>query len=368
MTRLIVILGVCYATSLIALLALGVVPGIPWEMIVSLAVHSVPMAATLAWALTSIDDRLSDRWRWAVVPGGIGFGLGLVWFFNWTIGPFVIVPAVLIAAWQFVIGKAKTFVKPLGASLLILLLGYGTVWNINYLAGHLLPMEALRDQELLDFDVALYRDWLGWQGGGVGLFPVVRSGWLLRFLEHAYMVYYDEVFLVILVLLYRRADLTRFFSIMFGCFLIGIPIFLLYPSIGPFTYQPETVLEGPWRGSSTFKLMSNVVRDWQALRAGAELQGYGYFIAMPSMHVAVATVLQVFSWQCKPVFWMLLPINVLLMLATFLLGWHYILDVPAGLAVAGVTLAGERLLRKWWSERETASHDSSVRAGAEAPG
>lgn len=171
------------------------------------------------------------------------------------------------------------------------------------------------------------------------------------------MIYYDQIFLVILVLCYRGANLARFFSVMFGCFLVGIPIFLLYPTIGPFTYQPETITEGAWRSSNTFKLMSDVVKDWQALPTGAALQGYGYFIAMPSMHVAVATVLQVFSWHCKPVFWMLLPVNVLLMLATFLLGWHYVLDAPAGLAVAGVTLGAERLLRTWWRGRE----------GAEAP-
>jgi hypothetical protein len=44
---------------------------------------------------------------------------------------------------------------------------------------------------------------------------------------------------------------------------------------------------------------------------------------------------------------MLLPINVLLMLATFLLGWHYILDAPAGLAVAGITFTGAAVLDRW---------------------
>lgn len=121
--------------------------------------------------MTSIEDRLPGRWRWAFVPGGIAFGLAFVWLFHWTAHPVVLVAAVLVAVWQLVVGRAKSFLAPLSLSLVILVLGYGTVWNINYLAGHLLSAEALRDQELLDFDIDLYRTWFCYEGAPLGYSP-----------------------------------------------------------------------------------------------------------------------------------------------------------------------------------------------------
>lgn len=359
MIRVTVILGLTYALTLGVLLTLRLVPGLPWAMLLSFVVHSLPLALSLAYAVTQLQERVSGRWSMALAPFGIAAGLALVWFFNWTIQPVAIVAVVLFSVWQFVVGAAKTFIKPLAFCILALLLGYGTIWNINYLAGYFLPEETLRDQALLDFDVAFFRAACDHDvGGQANFYPVVRHPTSLRFLEHAYMFYYDQIFLVLFVLLYKKADLTRFFSVMFGSFLIGIPVFLLYPTIGPFTFAPETILTGDWRGSSTYSLMKNVLDDWQAVRTGGNLGGYGYFIAMPSMHVAVATILQVFAWQCRPAFWLLLPVNLLLFLSTFLLGWHYVLDAPAGIAVALVTLSAARL---WdWRRGSSVSPDRGI--------
>ena len=345
MQRLIYILGTTYAVSLLALLLMGIVPGVPWSILLGFVVHLIPMALTIVWLLTRADQRLvQTTWaRLAWPPIGIIAGLLLVWFLNCTANPAVMVALSLFAVWQLVAGSARPFVQRLLLSVAVLLLGYGTVWNINYLAGALLPLESLHDRTLLDFDIALYREWLGHDvEGAIGLYPVIQDAAALRFLEHAYMLYYDEIFIVLFALLYTGANVTRFLSIMFGSFLVGIPIFLAYPTIGPFTYAPETI-QIAWHGSSTFKLMQGVLNDWLALREGAMLKGYGYFIAMPSMHVAIATVLQVFAWNCKPVFWLILPINVLLFASTFLLGWHYVLDAPAGLAVAGITLGAAQI-------------------------
>ncbi len=350
MPCLLLVLGASYTVSLTALLISGMVPGIPWAMLLSFTVHSIQLAVTLAVALTRLESRAAGRFSFAWPPLGIFAGLMLVWFFNLSVHPVVIIPLVLFAVWQFVVGPAKKFVVPLGLSLAALLLGYGTIWNINYLVGKFLPENALCDQRLLDFDVELYRDGLGHDVGGQAGLYFVPTPVPLRFLEHAYMYYYDEIFLVLLILLYRGADLARFFGIMFATFLIGIPVFLLYPTIGPFTFAPETI-SPTWHESNTYSLMSRVLQDWQAVRSGGALGGYGYFIAMPSMHVAVAVVLQTFAWRCKPAFWLLVPVNVLLMLSTFLLGWHYVLDVPAGIAVGTITLLGARLWDRWKKSR-----------------
>src|SRR5687767_1108572 len=129
MIRLALILGATYAVTLGALLALRLVPGLPWAMLLSFVVHSIPLALTFAFALTHLEERAAGRWSLAVAPLGIAAGLLLVWFFNLTMKPYVLVPLVLFSIWQFVVGTARPFIKPLGMSLLVMLLGYGTVWN-----------------------------------------------------------------------------------------------------------------------------------------------------------------------------------------------------------------------------------------------
>jgi hypothetical protein len=344
MPCLLAILGGCYLTSLIALLAVGVVPGVPWPILLGFFIQLVPLSLALVQLLAWSEKKLGG-WPGALAAGiWSALGLLLVWFCNWTAHPAVTIAVALFAVWHFVVGPGRAWLKPLGASVAVLILGFGAVWNINYLAGALIPREALIDPALIDCDLAIY-GWLGYDGAAYGMFPAVHDPAALRLLEHAYMLYYDEIFATIFVLIATRANLTRFFAVMFGCFLVGIPVFLLWPSVGPFTYTPETVAQA-WHGSNTWKLMSGVIADYDALGAGAALQGFGYFIALPSMHVAVATVLQTFLWRQRSAFWAFLPVNLLLFFATFLLGYHYVVDAPAGLAVAGVVLAADCLIRR----------------------
>ena len=52
------------------------------------------------------------------------------------------------------------------------------------------------------------------------------------------------------------------------------------------------------------------------------------------MTVATLAQLAVRPWRWA--FWTLAPINMLLIASTVLLGYHYIIDVPAGLLVAAM--------------------------------
>ena len=59
-----------------------------------------------------------------------------------------------------------------------------------------------------------------------------------------------------------------------------------------------------------------------------------YFIAFPSLHVAAAVICQLAVRGSRPVFWVLLPVTVLVVSSTFLLGYHYALDIPGGVLTA----------------------------------
>jgi membrane-associated phospholipid phosphatase len=68
----------------------------------------------------------------------------------------------------------------------------------------------------------------------------------------------------------------------------------------------------------------------------------GGLIAFPSFHVAWSVLATYVAWPKRNVFWSLVVLNVLVISSTVLLGWHYLVDVPAGIALALVCIsAGE---------------------------
>ncbi|HEX4047093.1 MAG TPA: phosphatase PAP2 family protein [Elusimicrobiota bacterium] len=70
----------------------------------------------------------------------------------------------------------------------------------------------------------------------------------------------------------------------------------------------------------------------------------GGMIAFPSFHVAWAVLTAYAARPYRRLFWGVAALNVLVVASTVLLGWHYLVDVPAGLALAALSL---------WAARET---------------
>lgn len=68
----------------------------------------------------------------------------------------------------------------------------------------------------------------------------------------------------------------------------------------------------------------------------------GGLIAFPSFHVAWSVLATYAASPFKNIFRCLLVLNTLVIASTVLLGWHYLVDVPAGIALAVICLlAGE---------------------------
>jgi hypothetical protein len=84
--------------------------------------------------------------------------------------------------------------------------------------------------------------------------------------------------------------------------------------------------------------MRLMAEEFQHLQTGGKLTGMGYFVALPSLHVAVAVLVQMTFRRTPLLFWTWLPITVLVILSTNLLGYHYLVDLPAGLLL-GFSLA-----------------------------
>ena len=236
--------------------------------------------------------------------------------------------------------KNKASLLPLCLAIIALFVGYAGVWNMNY-AILATALGRLHDPALRQIDLMVFHWGKASPGVYAGFFPLVSSRLLFGARERAYLLAFPEVLLAVLLL--RGRCLTRFLWVLFGCYWLGLVVFALYPTVSPFTYFPES-FRREWQDTSTYALMRNITAEFLAVRASQPVNGFGYFVALPSLHAAVAVVLQA-SWRHRPVhFWSFLPVNLAMCASTVILGYHYLIDLPAGVAVAGLVLGVDRLI------------------------
>jgi len=209
----------------------------------------------------------------------------------------------------------------------LLVLGYGAVWNFNSVLAPL-SVGRLGDPWLISVD-----RWLLSSATYSGVFPVFQSPWIFRLLERSYLFLFAEILTVTLWLAaFSPRDTFWWIARLFAAYAIGLLIFLIWPTVGPHIYAPES-LRPEWHDTSTFRTMQSMAIDYQRIVKGGR-GGMNYFIAFPSLHVAAAVICQLAVRGSRPVFWVLLPVTVLVVSSTFLLGYHYALDIPGGVLTA----------------------------------
>jgi hypothetical protein len=67
-------------------------------------------------------------------------------------------------------------------------------------------------------------------------------------------------------------------------------------------------------------------------------------ITFPSLHAALAMILCAVSWPNRWLWWLIIPTNFVMLAATPIEGSHYIVDVIAGIAIAGLSVAASLAL------------------------
>ncbi|MBI3098928.1 MAG: inositol phosphorylceramide synthase [Planctomycetes bacterium] len=98
--------------------------------------------------------------------------------------------------------------------------------------------------------------------------------------------------------------------------------------------------------------------EWQSIRLDQAGNAVLTFIdfwgetsrdCFPSMHAAWTVVAAVFLFRLsKPFFWVYLPVAAGLMLACLYFGFHWLIDMPAGVLVAVLSIALATGLHRWW--------------------
>jgi membrane-associated phospholipid phosphatase len=210
---------------------------------------------------------------------------------------------------------------------------------------NLLPMTNTTNQDalLIQLDRAL-----------LGVDPTV---WLERFihpvltelLTWAYASYY-LLPVILLLTLYWQGKRWEYDRVMFGivlCFFLSYVGYFLVPAVGPrftLTYLQTVDLHGV--------LAADTIRDTLNFLERFKQD------AFPSAHTAVVLVVLFYAWQfSRRLFWVFLPVVVALIFSTVYLRYHYVVDVLAGILLAGPSVVLERMVTAYWQpnqERQSA--------------
>ncbi len=151
--------------------------------------------------------------------------------------------------------------------------------------------------------------------------------WLRLTLEFSYATLpYQMSILPMVVIASRRYDLLReYYFLMLSSVFVGFIIYYFWPTTGPASVIDSSYFtEEQYATGLKFKQIHHYIKPTTI---------EGGMIALPSYHV-------IWAWMClylirpwKIAFSMLLVINVVLISACVLLGWHYPIDIVASVII-----------------------------------
>ena len=328
MTALIVGLGLLYLVMSWALRGLGHQATLPFFFLPYLVVACVPLGIALVCGL----DVLPRRRRWPVPTWTVRVlcmvgGLALTYWSHHSL----IWILIAIALFTFTVPAWTASAVRIALALTALMVGYSCVWTGNYLAAAVVGYRRI-DAMLFAFDAAFLR--AIFPVATDSLYPLATQPVAFRLLENAYEMLFPQVVVGLLLVCLHGSTRTivRWLMTLFAAYGIGLATFVLVPSVGPPIHAPET-FQTALAGTRTATLMRWMADEFHHFMSGGPLIGFGYFVALPSLHVAVSSLMQITLRPFPLLFWTWLPITILLMLSTVALGYHYVIDLPAGLAV-----------------------------------
>ena len=117
---------------------------------------------------------------------------------------------------------------------------------------------------------------------------------------------------------------------------IAIPLFAALPAVGPWHYYGYTPNAEQERTTRVFFALKS--EDWYVLES-ANVAGV---ITFPSFHTILAILSALALWRIPYVRWLAALLACLILVSTVTTGWHYLVDVLAGIAIAAVSVAAVR--------------------------
>ena len=250
--------------------------------------------------------------RWAILSPCI-LGLTLFGLYARTLSP-----------------KLAFFTRSYGTYFFILVAFAILVSGIQYTPFATIDAHLIQWDQYLGFNTPALMHW-------TAVHPIIQ-----KLFESFYEFLNIEMVLIPLLLgvfkNHRMVD--RFFITILIAFLIGTLIYYFFP-----TSSPVSMFHSPYflSGEHATYLKFYQIHHYQTLTSAS-----GGLISFPSFHVIWAILLSYALFEKKWVFIPVAIINVFVILSTVFLGWHYLVDVFAGIVLA--------ILSIWITHRIYAKH------------
>lgn len=121
------------------------------------------------------------------------------------------------------------------------------------------------------------------------------------------------------------------------CYYMGYFLFIIFPAA-----PPRIVLKPMF----TISLHGHVL---ESLKYAIEVSAQDSRGAFPSLHCAVSFVSMFFGWRyLRWMFWVMVPMVIMLVLSTIYLRHHYVIDLIAGLVLAFIAFWIGPKVEDWW--------------------
>ncbi len=168
----------------------------------------------------------------------------------------------------------------------------------------------------------------------------VSSPWLTDLLSLAYASYYF-IPVILITTLYFRGGKREFpvivFTLLLGYYLSFLG-YIAMPTIGP-RFAVASLQANPLPGGTITGTIIHIIN----------LLEHNQRDCFPSGHTQMVLISLWFAFRYRrPLFWIYLPISILLIFSTIYLRYHYVVDVAAGFAFAGGTLLTGPWIWTWW--------------------
>jgi hypothetical protein len=324
--------GCLYLLTSLIMIALNIPITIPWGLILLLGIMALPFAYCLVIGGGSLQNHLISK----RAIGLYGFSIGSILLLLYRLDSQSLIltgVALFIFSIWHCLRKNYSSANGIFCSFILIVAFYGFIGNLNFLALKTVAGN-LNDPSLRASDLFAYALLFGNSINYNGIFPLIKSDFVFGIFQNAYFMLFFGIFFSVILIVQERGPIIHFFSVLFSCYLTGLVIFLIFPAIGPCIYYPESFAE-QFHGSMTHRVMQGFLNGYEAVKEGTiKGAGVGYFVAFPSLHVAVAVILQYFAFISPLHFWMMAPINAAIIVSTVFLGYHYLIDIPAGIFLA----------------------------------
>ena len=339
-------MAILYALSIVPLCAMNMAPAVPWLLLAVILTVVAPLGHFLTELAGYFQERFPDRPRKLRAVCAL-VGVGVLAVGASVDNKVALVAPICLAAVVHLLVYCRSRLKLLGMCALALLLLYGIVMNLNLTVG---PFTLARvfDSEALQWDLYIYGKVLGRPISQAGMYPWLSSHWWHGFFETAYFAFYCEIAVIACSRARIGGSVAGFCATSLAAYLVALAIFCCYPIVGPFYIAPESVAES-FRDTPTYLLMMRMNSWYADILAHRPLHDLAYLVGMPSLHVAMAMLMQFSLRRSRAHFWLFAPINVCIALATMYLGFHYVIDFVTGVLLAAVVIGVEVLwTRQVW--------------------